>query len=149
MIQKLSSFFYSASAEEELLIFKKRLVKACLAPAIMVQLAERGLLSPRNILLILEKRYSIKLSAGTVYPILEKLEKNGDIKRVPNRSKRLYIITGKGKKVLQLFQEKISELNYLIGSMIAIPSETISTYNEAEIVVSAARKEAIEKTKLI
>jgi DNA-binding PadR family transcriptional regulator len=93
---------------------RKRILKAVLAPAILAQLAERRFLSATNIIELLRKQHGIKLSSGTVYPILYKLEREGKIKRVPNRMKMLWVLNGKGKETVSDLQEIVKKLQNII-----------------------------------
>lgn len=94
-----------ASAQKVKRKVRKRVLKGCLDVAIMAQLSERRVLSATNIISILEKRYNIQLSAGTVYPVLYALERDGKINRVPYyRAKRLFVLTSKGREEIKYFQ---------------------------------------------
>lgn len=59
-------------------------------------------------------RHGYKLSAGTIYPILHELEKNGYLRSqnelVKGRYRRLYIITDEGAAALASGKTKIWEL---------------------------------------
>jgi DNA-binding PadR family transcriptional regulator len=96
---------------------RKRVLTACLDVAIMVQLSER-VLSATNIIATFKKRCNIQLSAGTVYPVLYTLERNGNIKRLPNRRKKLYVLTRKGKETTKYLQAHIRELHIMIDELI-------------------------------
>jgi len=60
----------------------------------------------------LEERYGIKLSPGTVYPILSYLRKRGLIEVVErgDRERKSYIITEKGLKYLEEHSEELEEV---------------------------------------
>jgi DNA-binding PadR family transcriptional regulator len=107
-----------ASAEKVKRKVRKRVLMACLDVAIMAQLSERRVLSAANIILILEKRSNIQLSAGTVYPALYALERDGNIKRLPNRRKRLYVLTSKGEEIIKNMREDVGELNKIINELL-------------------------------
>lgn len=104
---------------QEVTQVRKRVLKACLAVAIMAQLSERSVLSATNIIAILQRNFNVKLSAGTVYPILDKLEKDGKIRRVPRRIKRLYVLTPKGKENIVNMQEKIEPIRGMVTELIS------------------------------
>lgn len=59
-------------------------------------------------------RHGYKLSAGTLYPLLHGLEKNGYLQShgemVASRQRRMYVITDAGKAVLALAKTKVWEL---------------------------------------
>ena len=106
-----------ASAQKVILKVRKRVLTACLDVAIMAQLSERRVLSATNIISIFKKRYNIQLSAGTVYPVLYALERDGNIQRLPNRRKKLYVLTSRGKETIENFRENIGNLNTLIDEL--------------------------------
>ncbi len=56
-----------------------------------------------GIMAVLEEKYGIKLSAGTVYPILASLKKSGLIEIVGtgDRERKSYVITSRGVKYLE------------------------------------------------
>ncbi|MBN2562604.1 MAG: helix-turn-helix transcriptional regulator [Phycisphaerae bacterium] len=59
-------------------------------------------------------RHGYKLSAGTLYPLLHRLEKRGLLEstseRVGRRSRRLYEITPVGRTALKAAKQKVKEL---------------------------------------
>jgi hypothetical protein len=65
----------------------------------------------------LQKRHNIQLSAGTVYPVLYALERDGNIRRLPNRRKKLYVLTSKGKETINSLQENVGNLSNLITEL--------------------------------
>jgi DNA-binding PadR family transcriptional regulator len=107
-----------ADESEELLRIQKRILKAVLAPAILAQLAERRFLSAANIMDVLQKSSNIRLSSGTVYPVLDALEKEGKIKRLPRRINRLYVLTSKGQETVENMQLNAGELLMMISELI-------------------------------
>jgi DNA-binding PadR family transcriptional regulator len=98
---------------------RKRILKACLSAAIMAQLSERRVLSATNLIEIFKRRYNIQLSAGTVYPVLYALEKDGKIARLPNRRKRFYVLTDKGKASIKNIRGNVEELHKMINEMVS------------------------------
>nr|WP_240912010.1 MULTISPECIES: PadR family transcriptional regulator [unclassified Thermococcus] len=60
----------------------------------------------------LEERYGIKLSAGTVYPILASLRKNGliEVAETGDREKKNYVVTEKGLRYLEEHEEELEEV---------------------------------------
>jgi DNA-binding PadR family transcriptional regulator len=85
----------------------------------MAQLSERTALSATNIISIFKKRYNIQLSAGTAYPVLYALEKDGNIQRLPNRRKKIYVLTNKGKAAIKDIRGNIEELHRMINELIS------------------------------
>jgi DNA-binding PadR family transcriptional regulator len=84
----------------------------------MSQLSERGVLSATNIISVFKKRYNIQLSAGTVYPVLYALEREGNIRRLPNRRKKFYVLTSKGEETIKNMRGNVGELNKMINELL-------------------------------
>jgi DNA-binding PadR family transcriptional regulator len=66
-------------------------------PVIILNQLLDTVISPSTIISYVEQSFGVKLSSGTVYPILEKLERDGHIVRLQKRTKRIYVLTEKGK----------------------------------------------------
>ena len=79
---------------------QKRIVKAYLPAIIMIRLAEASITSANDIISIIKKRYNVEISPGTVYPALYRLESNGRIKELPKSTKKIYVLTEKGKEIM-------------------------------------------------
>jgi DNA-binding PadR family transcriptional regulator len=107
-----------SSSAPEVLEVRKRVLKACLAVAIMAQLSERNVLSATNIISLFKKRHKIQLSPGTLYPVLYALERDGKIRRLPNRRKRLYGLTSKGKETIRNIRGNVGELHKMISELL-------------------------------
>ncbi|ASA77811.1 PadR family transcriptional regulator [Thermococcus sp. 5-4] len=60
----------------------------------------------------LENLYGIKLSAGTVYPILSSLKRNGliEVADTGSRDRKTYLITEKGRTYLAEHEEELREI---------------------------------------
>ncbi len=97
-------------------VIQKRLINTCL-PALIVQiLSESCIVTATDIIFAIEKHYSIQMSPGTVYPVLNRLEKNGYIKRLSSRRKKIYTLTNKGSDVAsQEIAEVLLHLEILLN----------------------------------
>jgi len=103
------------ASREFVLREKAKLLKACLDIAILTEMAKRSLLSPKDIILFINKTYDVKISPGTLYPLLYRLERKGYIRKLPNMRKTLYVLGAPGKKVLEDFQQRLEEIqNFVI-----------------------------------
>jgi DNA-binding PadR family transcriptional regulator len=95
---------------------RRRIVKAYLPTIIMMRINEATITSVNDIISLIRKSYSIQFSPGTIYPIFYKLEKNGRIKKIPNQAKKIYVLTGIGKSMIENF---LARTDYFYG----IPSK--------------------------
>lgn len=68
------------------------------------------------------KKHAVYISSGTVYPVFEKLEKQGYIMKLPNRLTRLYCITTQGRNMLENVQQNVDEL---YGFLLELVTENI------------------------
>jgi len=108
----------STIESEELSRLRKKILKAVLAPAILAQLAKRNVLSATKIIKVLQKSCNIKLSPGTVYPVLDALEKEEKIKKLPRRLTRVYVLTSKGKITVKKIELNAEELRKMINKLL-------------------------------
>lgn len=72
-------------------------------------------MSVANIIRDVKEKYDIHISPGTVYPIIYKMEREGYIEKIPKSSKRIYVLTAKGRN--QIATSKLN--NDLMHSLIA------------------------------
>ena len=60
-------------------------------------------------------RHGYKISPGTLYPILHEMEQNGMLRRknvnIDGKIRKVYRVTGKGKKTLNNLKNFVSELS--------------------------------------
>ncbi|MBU7015696.1 MAG: PadR family transcriptional regulator [Theionarchaea archaeon] len=74
-------------------------------------------------------------SKGMVYPLLNRMEEKGliEVLEVGERSKKLYTITEKGKKELDLLKERHKEINERFNTFRKLVFETFFPPEEAEL----------------
>ena len=87
---------------------------------------KKGSLSGYDVIGMVQKRFGILVSSGTVYSLLYSLERDGWIRGVWNERKRVYELTEKGKRDMkviakvneevQKFLRGISLLNTTVNS---------------------------------
>jgi len=97
---------------------KMRFLKACLDAAIMAEMSRRNAMSAPDIIAFFEKSYNIRISPGTIYPVLYGMEKRGHIRILPYRMKRFYALTDSGRKLLENLQQSMNEMQSFILGLI-------------------------------
>jgi DNA-binding PadR family transcriptional regulator len=97
---------------------KKKLLIAYLDAAIMAEMAQRNAISAPNVIAFFENKYKIRISPGTLYPILYKLEKKGYIRRIWKKSKLLFALSDSGKQVLEILQLHVDEARGFIVELV-------------------------------
>ena len=128
----LQTYQETASSDKDLLEVRKRLLKACLSVAIPALLMEIHVSSATNIITVIKKRYNIQLSPGTLYPVLHSLVRDEKIKRIPHRTRDLYLLTSKGKETIVALQENVGNLNKLLTHLIKNSYTKRTTINQPE-----------------
>lgn len=98
---------------------KQKILKAFLDIAILNEMTHMTAVSIPGTIESFVKKHAIYISSGTVYPIFERLEKQGYVIKLPNRITRLYSITTEGKNMLENVQENIGELQYFLHELIS------------------------------
>jgi hypothetical protein len=83
---------------------RKRIVNAYLPAIIMTRIAETSITSPADIISVIKSHYNLQMSPGTVYPVLYKLEMGGYIKRMPKKSKTIFLLTFRGLKTIDYYK---------------------------------------------
>jgi hypothetical protein len=97
---------------------KKRLLKACLIVAILKKLTQLGFVSPTIIITFFKEKYNIKLSPGTVYPVFRRMEKDGDIERLPKKTNRLFVLTKKGDRKVIYFHSNLDRFYDILEDLL-------------------------------
>ena len=97
---------------------QRKILKACLAEGILARMAGRNVTHVRDMLLSFENEFSIRLSPGTIYPVVYSLEKRGNIQRLAVGSKNVYIITARGRDYLQSLQQNSSLFHLMLSKIL-------------------------------
>ena len=97
---------------------KRKLLKAFSDIAILDELTKGEPLSASDIIVFFHKNYDIRMSPGTLYPILYKLERRGYIKVIPDKKTRLYVLADSGRIALDSLQARLEEIQSFIISLL-------------------------------
>ena len=81
-------------------------------------MSQRTAINVTSIITYFEEKFNIQISPGTIYPIFKKLEKKGYIKKLPNRTKTLYVLTGSGRTMLMNIQYNLDEVQSFMSKLI-------------------------------
>lgn len=79
---------------------RERALKCFLDIVILIEL-EKKPLSGYDVISVIFRKYRFLISAGTIYSLLYKLERNGLVEGYSNGKKRLYRVTDKGKLTIE------------------------------------------------
>lgn len=103
----------SSQAVEDL---KKRVITNFMDILVLTEM-KKGALSGYDIIDMIQKRFGILVSPGTVYNLLYSLERNGFIKNVGSQQKRVYSLTTQGERNIKLFMKANNEIQNLIKTI--------------------------------
>ena len=99
---------------------RKRTIKNFMDIFILGQLQENPL-SGYDIIGLIHKRFDVLVSSGTIYALLYSLERDGLIKGMHEQRKRVYELTEKGEKAIQVLVQANGEIQDCLKNML-IPS---------------------------
>jgi DNA-binding PadR family transcriptional regulator len=97
---------------------KRKLLKAFSDIAILDELTKRRALNASDIIVFFHKNYDIRMSPGTLYSILYKLERRGSIKVISDKKTRLYVLADSGRTALNSLQTRLEEIQIFIISLL-------------------------------
>lgn len=103
---------------ESLSEIKRKIMLTFLEAAIMAEMSQRAAMTVPSIIDFVLKTSDIQISPGTIYPTLYLMERKGKIKKLPNRSKKTYILTETGKKEIANLQNGTKYLQAFILKLI-------------------------------
>ena len=90
------------SLEKEVLReMRERIVKGFIDVVVMAEL-RNGPMSGYDVIGLIHKRFGILVSSGTIYSLLYSMEREGLIRGTFSRRKRIYSLTDKGRKNIEI-----------------------------------------------
>ena len=90
----------------------ERVIKTFLDTIVMAQLRS-GPISGYDVISFIQNKFGILVSSGTIYSLLYSLERNGLVEGVWSERKRIYRLTEKGARTIEVVlgaQDKIKSL---------------------------------------
>jgi len=76
-----------------------------------------GSLSGYDVIGLMQKRYDVLMSSGTVYSLLYSLERDGLIKGIWNQRKRVYVLTEKAEQNIKIITKANDEVQDFLRSL--------------------------------
>jgi len=102
---------------------RKRTIKTFMDLLILGELQQKPL-SGYDIISLINRRFNVLVSSGTVYSLLYSLERKGLIAADPDQRKRVYTITEKGEETLKTVEQANGEINGLVQDLISRNKQT-------------------------
>ena len=99
---------------------QKRTIKSFMDIFILGQLKENPL-SGYDIIGIIHEKFDVLVSSGTIYSLLYSQERDGLIKGVQDQRKRVYKLTKKGEKAIEVLGQANDEIHNWLENVL-IPS---------------------------
>jgi len=98
----------------------ERIVRSFLDTIVLVKLRERDSpMSGYDVVTLIDKKFRMLVSSGTVYSLLYCMERDGLIRGMWSRRKRVYTLTDKGeKKIKAILEAKDKILGLMVNLLI-------------------------------
>jgi len=96
----------------------ERLVKSFMEVIVLKELKSGNPLCGHDTRALIQKKFNILLSSGTIYSTLYSMERKGLIEGITDRKKRVYRLTEKGKETLESISGSSDKLVLLIKSIL-------------------------------
>lgn len=98
---------------------RERIIKELLDTLILGSLDESAsAMSGYDVISLVHKRFGVLLSSGTVYGLIYAMEREGLIRGMWERRKRVYKITEKGREIIQTVQQRKDEIVKLLKMLL-------------------------------
>lgn len=98
---------------------RRRAVKSFMDILILSEL-KKAPMSGYDVISLIHKRFGILVSSGTVYSLLYSMEREGLIKGISSRRKRVYILTEKGEQNIKVITKANEELQSFLRNMLVL-----------------------------
>ena len=97
----------------------ERVVKSFMDVIVLKELENDNPICGHEIRAMIQKRFHVLISSGTVYSLLYSMERNGLIESMMTSKKRVYRLTEKGKGTLENISESSDEIPLFIKSILS------------------------------
>lgn len=95
-------------------ILRRKVINAVIDVFVLAQLWNKSSLSAYDVIALLNKKYHVLLSSGTVYYVLYRLERRGLLRGSLDQRKRIYMLTEQGRRQIKAIQNHIEEVQKLL-----------------------------------
>jgi DNA-binding PadR family transcriptional regulator len=99
----------------------ERIIKNFMDLIILAEL-RNGPMSGYDVISFIHSKFHLLVSSGTVYSLLYSLERNGLIEGTWNERKRVYKLTEKGKKTIEIILSANDKIKSFITSLLKVQS---------------------------
>lgn len=96
----------------------ERVVKSFMDVIVLKELGNGNPVSGHDMIALIQKRFHLLVSSGTIYSLLYSMERNGLIEGVMTCRKRVYRLTEKGKETLENILESSDEIPLFMKSIL-------------------------------
>lgn len=96
----------------------RRIVKSFMDILILAELNNGHPMSGYDVIAFIHNKYNILVSSGTVYSLLYSIEREGLIKGVWMKRKRVYMLTDKGEQTIKVILNANDKIRGLISNLL-------------------------------
>jgi len=97
--------------------FHERIVRSFIDIIILAELKKGCPMSGYDVIAFINKKFHLLMSSGTVYNILYGLERKGLIKNMLSRRKRVYKLTDKGEKTINIILKSHAKIENFMATL--------------------------------
>ncbi|RLI18497.1 hypothetical protein DRO44_00975 [Candidatus Bathyarchaeota archaeon] len=101
----------------------ERIIKNFMDIIILAEL-RNGAMSGYDVISFIHNKFHLLVSSGTVYSLLYSLERNGLIEGTWNERKRVYKLTEKGRKTIEIILSANDKIKNFVTSLLKVQSTT-------------------------
>ena len=95
---------------------RRRVIKNFMDILILTELNKQSM-SGYDVMGLIHKKFDILVSSGTIYSLLYSLERDGLIRGVSNQRTRVYELTEKGKRDIEIITKANEEIQNFLRNM--------------------------------
>lgn len=96
---------------------RKKVINTFMEVLVLAQLGNKPSLSAYDVIALVNKKYGVLLSSGTVYSALYRLERRGWLRGSSDQRRRIYTLTEQGKRRIKKIQNHTEEIQKLLKSI--------------------------------
>jgi DNA-binding PadR family transcriptional regulator len=96
---------------------RERIIYSFIDILVLKELERECIISGYGLITVIQRKFGITISSGTVYSTLYSLERVGLIKGTLDNRKRIYTLTEKGKEALQALRSEKAEVQRLTSTI--------------------------------
>lgn len=98
---------------------RERVIKNFMDILVLTEI-EKGSLSGYDVINLVHRRFGVLVSSGTVYSLLYSMERDGLIKGIWNKRKRVYTLTEEGEQNIKVITKANGEIQSFLRNILRL-----------------------------